>query len=135
MLRKMTLILLSICLLITAYTHVVLAQVKYSIKEMTPEVNAALESRRDRFDKLRELKSKGTIGENNRGYVEVLVKVEEPMVEAENQDRKLIYETIAKQNGLEGALDTIEKVFAQVQRDKAEKGENIQNEDGTWVSK
>ncbi len=137
MFRKTLLIVLSACLLAVSYNHVVLAQGKYSIKEMTPQVQGALENRRDRFDKLKELKASGAIGENNQGYVQVLAKGEgaDEIVSAENADRKLIYEAIAKQNELQGALDTIEKVFAQVQRDKATAGDKIQTEAGDWITK
>ena len=110
------------------------AEAKYAIKEMTPEVKGALDNRRDRFDKLRELKASGAIGENNHGYVEVLKKEGDgqSIADAENKDRKVIYQTIAEQNGLDNAIATIETVFAQVQRDKAEAGDRIQLEDGTW---
>ncbi len=109
----------------------------YDIKEMTPQVLAALEGRSGRYDQLVELKVKGVLGENNKGYVEVL-KSEgdaEVIAEAENVDRKIIYQTIAEQNNLDGQLATIEKVFASVKRDKAVSGNMIQMENGKWVSK
>jgi len=114
-----------------------MAENKYSIKEMTPQVQSALDGRKGRFSQLAALKASGDIGENNQGYVEALTGNGDAaaVAEAENQDRKVVYETIAKQNGLEGALETIEKVFAGVQRDKAQSGEKIQLEDGTWTNK
>jgi uncharacterized protein YdbL (DUF1318 family) len=113
------------------------AQSKYSIKQMTPEVESALENRRARFDKLNDLKSQGLIGENNQGYVEVLTGNADAQqaVEDENKDRQVIYKTIAEQNGLQDALPTIEKVFAQVQYDKAESGQKVQDASGAWVTK
>ncbi len=113
------------------------AQGKYSIKEMTPAVKQALDGRRDRFSQLRSLKAAGIIGENNQGYVEVLSSDASAsgIASQENEDRKLIYQAIAKQNGLEGALSTIESAFAQVQRDKAEAGDKIQTQDGAWIKK
>ena len=113
------------------------AQAKYSIKQMTPEVQQALDSRRDRFDQLRQLKSTGALGENNHGYVEVLNNEgdAQAIAGAENNDRKVIYQTIAAQNGLEGAIETIETVFAQVQRDKASSGDKIQDASGGWIAK
>src|SRR6185436_18985645 len=91
------------------------AEGKYSIKEMTPEVQSALDGRKDRFSQLTDLKQKGIIGENNQGYVEVLQAGQggEDVVAAENKDRKVIYQTIADQNGLKDELSTIEKVFAE----------------------
>ena len=111
------------------------AQANYSIKQMTPEVESALNNRRDRFEALRDLKSKGSIGENNQGYVEALSPDAQDVATAENSDRKVIYQTIAEQNNLRDALQTIEKVFAQVQRDKAQAGDKIQLEDGSWTTK
>ncbi len=113
------------------------AQAQYEIKEMTPEVKGALENRRNRFDQLKALKAQGIIGENNRGYVEVLSDgpASRELAEQENKDRSLIYRTIEEQNNLSNALETIEKVFAQVQRDKASPGDKIQTEDGQWTTK
>lgn len=111
--------------------------VPYDIKHMTPEVQRALENRRDRFNELRDLKARGIVGENNHGYVELLQSdaAVAPLASAENFDRKIIYQTIAEQNGLQEQLDIIEKVFAQVQRDKAESGDRIQGDDGQWIQK
>lgn len=114
-----------------------LAWAGYSIKSMTPEVKEALEGRKERFAELRALKTSGAIGENNRGYVEAL-KAEgnvKTVVAQENRDRRVIYQTIAQQNGLEGALSTIESAFAQVQADKAESGDRIQQSNGAWIVK
>ena len=115
----------------------VFADGKYDIKEMTPAVKAALENRRNRFEQLRNLKAKGFVGENNRGYAEVLEDKESArsLVDSENADRRVIYQAIEQQNNLSGEIDTIEKVFAQVQRDKANPGDKIQNENGQWVAK
>ena len=117
--------------------HNAFADAKYSIKIMTPEVKSALDGRRSRYDQLREYKTSGALGENNQGYVAVL-KSEgsaDSVAAQENQDRKVIYQTIAEQNGLDNAIGTIERVFAQVQRDKADSGDKIELEDGTWSTK
>ena len=110
---------------------------KYLIKEMTPQVSTALVNRKARYESLRALKDAGVIGENNKGYVEVLKPNDQAqsIADAENKDRQIIYQTIAQQNGLEDALGTIEEVFAQVQYDKAESGEKVQEKDGRWISK
>ena len=114
------------------------AQQSYDIKELTPEVKSALDSRRGRFDELKQLKAQGVVGENNKGYVEVITHDGDAkmVVDAENKDRNFIYKTIAEQNGLPSdALSTIETVFAQVQRNKAVSGDKIQNPDGSWATK
>ena len=116
----------------------VFAAQSYDLKELTPEVKTALDSRRERFDELKALKAKGVIGENNKGYVEAINGDAESLelLNAENKDRKFIYQTIAEQNNLPaGAISTIEIVFAGVQRDKAAAGDKIQDADGNWISK
>ena len=124
-------------LLALTFALPVFAEGKYSIKQMTLQVQGALDGRRDRFDQLHGLKVSGAVGENNHGYVEVLKNEggASNVVDAENRDRKVIYQTIAEQNGLENDLAAIESVFAQVQRDKAAAGEQIQMEDGHWAAK
>ena len=114
------------------------AQKSYDIKKMTLEVKTSLDSRRARFDALKMLKEKGAVGENNQGYIDALVKdsESESMAQAENKDRQFIYMTILEQNNLpQDSLKTIETVFAQVQRDKANPGDKIQDENGQWSTK
>lgn len=110
---------------------------EYSLKEMTPQVEAALNSRKARFDELEALKAGGTVGENNRGYVELLEDdaAAAEIVQMENRDRKVIYRAIADQNGLTDQIATIERVFAQVQAEKASSGYKVQDADGTWHTK
>ncbi|MFA5059148.1 MAG: YdbL family protein [Candidatus Omnitrophota bacterium] len=117
--------------------HTVFCESSYDIKEMTPEVKSALENRKNRYEQLRQLKSQGIVGEGNRGYVVALIDdaSAKSLVASENNDRKSIYRAIEQQNNLTNALETIEKVFAQVQKDKAAAGDKIQNEDGSWVIK
>lgn len=115
----------------------VVAAKDYNIKQMTAEVTVALEQRRERYERLTELKGQGVIGENNKGYLSVLKhdpQVAE-LIKKENQDRKVIYQTIAEQNGLGGAINVIEEVFAGVQREKAAAGDQVQLPDGKWISK
>ncbi len=126
-----------VCLMMVLIALPAFAEAKYSIKQMTPEVQSALNARRERFSQLRDFKANGVIGETNKGYVEVLVDESgaKELVAAENENRTVIYRTIAQQNGLEGEQGTIEKVFAAVQREKAEAGDKIQTEDGEWTTK
>ena len=135
--NKIKIFLITVILAAGAGHLPVFAEAKYSLKEMTPAVEAALEGRRERFDELTAFKDKGAIGENNRGYIEVLAPDSgaKALAEAENKDRVVIYKTIAQQNGLTAELETIEKVFAQVQHDKAKPGAKIQNDDGQWGTK
>ena len=133
MLKRLFLISLGICLMIGGGAAPSFAQGKYSIKEMTPQVTEALENRRDRYEELVSLKQEGLIGENNRGYLHVFEgrPDAEAIANAENRDRKIIYQTIAEQNNLTDAIGTIEEV----QRDKSQPGDRIQNKDGSWTKK
>ena len=111
---------------------------QYDIKNMTPEVTQAISNRQSRYEELQSSKAAGSVGENNRGYVEVLNGSPEgqSLVSAENNDRRVIYQTIASQNNL-GPSDVaiVEGVFGEVQREKARPGESIQNAAGEWVKK
>ena len=111
---------------------------QYDIKRMTPEIEQALAGRQSRFEELRSLKAAGRIGENNRGYVEALDKSSalQRIVQAENSDRRVIYNAIVEQNGLGPAgMNPVESAFAEVQRDKARSGDPIQLASGEWTQK
>ena len=111
---------------------------RYDIKQMTPEVQQALDNRKARYDEIQALKSAGRIGEDNRGYVRALNEPETavPAVAAENNDRQAIYSAIVNQNGLgpEG-MRQVEAVFGEVQREKTRPGDFIQLPSGGWVRK
>lgn len=128
----------AVLFLVVIMAGTVLAAGAYDIKQMTPQVQAALEGRKQRFAQLKSLKAQGVLGENNRGYVEVLGASADAraLADEENRDRKAIYEAIVVQNNLgKGALVTVEGVFAEVQRQKASSGDRIQSQSGEWVTK
>ena len=109
---------------------------QYDIRQMTPEVQTALQGRQNRYGQLQALKSSGVIGENNRGYVEVLQASGEGPAASENNDRRVIYAAIVQQNGLgPDGLVQVEKAFASVQRTRAKAGEHIQAVSGEWKEK
>lgn len=109
---------------------------QYDLKEMTPEISAAIKSRQARFTELENLKARNQVGENNRGYVSALSGDAAAVVENENRDRAVIYRAIADQNGLGATgMQVIETVFAEVQREKAGSGESIQLPGGEWAKK
>ena len=108
----------------------------YDIKEMTPEIKQALSNRQARYGQLKQLKSEGAIGENNQGYVDALSGAGNSIAEAENSDRRVIYSAIVQQNNLGGnGLAQVQKVFAEVQSDKAAAGESVQSASGEWTKK
>lgn len=110
----------------------------YDIRENTPEVQSAISGRQSRFSALKQLKAQGAIGENNRGYVDALASTGDAVVlaQAENNDRRVLYQAIVDQNNLGAAgMDKVEMVFAEVQRDKASSGEKIQSPSGEWITR
>ncbi len=105
----------------------------------TSEVQKVLNSRKSRVHELQALKAKGLIGENDKGFIEILKPLqpkEKSLIEAENHDRKFIYNTAVAQNHLGSkGLEKVEEDFAKTHRARARKGDLIQNPDGQWVQK
>ncbi len=89
----------------------------------------------ERRSDIRELKTKGIIGENSKGYLEFRGsnREEEDVVEAENKDRKTIYSAIAKQQGTTAEL--VGKRRAIQLGKKADPGDWLRDESGKWVRK
>jgi uncharacterized protein YdbL (DUF1318 family) len=88
-----------------------------------------------RLPVIKSLKDKGIIGENNTGYLEFIgkKKEQEDVVEAENSDRKQVYEAIAKQQST--TVEVVGKVRAVQIADKAQAGEWLQDANGKWYQK
>jgi uncharacterized protein YdbL (DUF1318 family) len=111
------------------------------IDTRSPEVVKATESRRQRRPGLRELRSRGCVGESNRGLLEARPgdacgpEVAD-LVRAENADRHVIYSAFMKDNNIP-ASDTarVESAFAKARQDRVRSNEWIQLEDGRWVKK
>ncbi|MBM3253739.1 MAG: DUF1318 domain-containing protein [Candidatus Omnitrophica bacterium] len=102
------------------------------------EVQAAIESRKARYQTIKDYKRQGLIGENNKGYLIAFSEdsAVKNLVEQENKDRLIIYKSIVEQKGYpRDAISQIEDVSAQEQRDRAESGEKIQLENGEWITK
>jgi hypothetical protein len=81
------------------------------------------------------LKQQGIIGENNKGYLELLKKnaQAEKLVAAENKDRKLIYTAIARQQNV--TADLVGKRRAIMIAKRAVKGVMLQDAKGKWYKK
>ena len=82
-----------------------------------------------------ELKAKGIVGEDNRGYLQFVgtKREKEDVVTAENNDRKSVYSAIAKKQG--ATVDFVGKRRARQITEKAKKGEFLQDESGKWYKK
>ena len=82
-----------------------------------------------------ELKEKGIVGENNNGYLEFIGSAKEKtdVINAENRDRKAVYEAIAKQQG--PTVEVVGKHRARQIALKAAPGEWLEDADGNWYQK
>jgi uncharacterized protein YdbL (DUF1318 family) len=81
------------------------------------------------------LKTKGVIGENYQGYLEFVGQSREGanIVAAENEDRKMLYQAIAKKTG--ATADQVGRRAALKWKANLGPGEYFKNEDGTWIKK
>jgi len=90
---------------------------------------------KSRLPAIADLKSRGVIGENNQGYLEMLKGQTEKkeVVQAENNDRQAIYGHIAQKTG------TTAQVVGQRRAiqiaEKASPGEWLQDASGKWYQK
>ena len=88
-----------------------------------------------RLRQLDELKSKGAIGENNRGFVEA--RAADPaagsVISSENSDREAVYAALAKQTGT--SADQVGRARAKQIASGSAAGVWVQKEDGTWQKK
>lgn len=82
-----------------------------------------------------QLKSKGLVGENNKGYIEFISEKKEnaDAVSAENKDRRMVYTHIAKKTG--STVENAGMRRAQVIAQKAKSGEWLQDKSGKWFRK
>jgi len=90
---------------------------------------------KNRLPAIAELKKEGVIGENNLGYLEYVgvTKKGEDIISAENNDRKLVYEAIAKKENTTAAL--VGELRAKKIAEKADPGDWIKDESGKWYQK
>jgi uncharacterized protein len=90
---------------------------------------------KDRLPQIIELKSRGIIGETNQGYLDYVGGSREMqnVVEAENRDRRIVYEEIAKQQGV--SVQAVGQRRALQLRDLANPGDWVQNDAGAWYRK
>lgn len=102
------------------------------------KVKEAIENRKLRRDDLVSWESKGAIGENVLGMVEVRNaslggQEVASLVEKENNDRRIIYQHISEKNG--AAFDETAKIFGKRIQADAPSGTPIESSPGQWTSK
>ena len=81
------------------------------------------------------LKEKGVIGEDNLGYLQFVgaVKEKADLVQAENDDRRQVYQGIAKEQGT--TADLVGRRRAQQIVEIAQPGHWLQDASGRWYKK
>ncbi len=82
------------------------------------------------------LKAARTVGENSDGYLTLLkdqTGENQALVEAENADRRLVYEAIAEKTGSSATL--VGRRRAEQIRGLASPGTMVQDADGKWSAK
>jgi len=91
---------------------------------------------RERAPEIQRLKDAGTIGEADDGYVDFVEKKDSKaasVVDAENADRREVYEAVAKDNPGE-SVENVAKQAAQKRFDKAKPGDWLRIK-GKWKKK
>jgi uncharacterized protein YdbL (DUF1318 family) len=116
-----------------------------NINVTTPAIRQLVAARKTRFPSLMPLFDNGTVGENNRGLVEVrdldTLSVQEKgrvktLVQQENSNREQLYRALAEANNIaQDRVSDIGTIFAGVNRQEARPGWWIQQANGTWEHK
>jgi len=90
------------------------------------------ERMKQRLPVIADLKTKGIIGEDNKGYLGFVTstRAQDGVVAAENTDRKMIYKHFAKQQNT--TINVVEKIQAKRKAAKTKPGEFFQKQDGSW---
>lgn len=124
MLKKTAAIPFILLLLITFFISGSIAQ-SASIKERMAA----------RIPAISDLKAKGIVGENNKGFLEFLGKdqPQKDVVNAENNDRLQVYQAIGKKQGASPTLVGQRRAKAIAQKTKA--GQWYQKANGKWAKK
>lgn len=88
-----------------------------------------------RIPAINSLKDQGLIGENNNGFLEYRTsqKVQQDVVQGENEDRQAVYAAIAKKQGADPVL--VGKRRAKQIADIGSPGQWLQQPDGKWYKK
>lgn len=110
-----------------------------------PAIRTIISSRASRLGEINAWKDKGAVGESKEALVEIrgLDGVALPdraklqkLVRAENDDRERMFKEIAAATGVDlSQLPRIRATYAATLREKARRGDWIQQPDGTWTQK
>ena len=125
--KKMIIVFAVLMLALPAFLPVASAQDAATIKQ----------NMINRLPAIAAMKSKGLAGEDNRGYLAAvssqLSAADQAVIDAENADRKVVYEAIAQKTG--ATADLVGKQRAKQLAEQAAAGEYIMDVNGTWKKK
>jgi uncharacterized protein YdbL (DUF1318 family) len=113
--------------------------------EQQQAIVQAMKNQRFNKDEIDELKKERVIGENNRGLLEVLSTEKyqsnekyrsrvDLLVDAENADRRIIYQRVLLMNDVKDDAET-NIIFANMQIEQSAFGTMIQQPNGEWIEK
>lgn len=121
---------------------------KSPISEEKQRVLEAIQNQNFNQDDIDEFKRKGCVGENNQGYLEILLcedaeqnpqynRLIQEVVAEENRDREIIMYRVIEVNPdlSEDDMEKVRQIFVDRNHQNAKPGEWIQMDDGTWVQK
>lgn len=125
--------------IVPAFRSLYRAKVAYAaeLKDSSPRVRQIADKMKARYDEVQALKKQGSVGESNRGLLElvypaVLASEEaknsaQRLVAAENEDRKALYQEVARINrDMNLKVAAVERVYAQRRLERAEADELFQ---------
>ncbi|MCX5815650.1 MAG: DUF1318 domain-containing protein [Proteobacteria bacterium] len=111
----------------------------------TPAIRNIRQSMKESFQQLKPFYTRGSVGENNMGFVEVRntsdLNMKEKadvtrLVDQLNKNRTALYAEIMKANKLDtNSLPQVQKIFANAWRSKSQTNWWIQNDNGVWEKK
>lgn len=111
------------------------------INVSTPEIRAIRETMKERSGQLFPFLDTGHVGIGFDGLLKVRTTEGlglkpradvQRLVDAENQDRRRLYQEIARANGFPEKAGEVQAIFADSWRDKAAKGWYLEQEGGGW---
>ena len=122
-----------------------LAYAQKGVNGSSPMVQILKHQIRERFPRLIPFFQKGAIGEGRAGLVEILdeshltpaeKKEVKSLVEAENRDRRALYQEVAKSMNISSnQIGRVQRIFAKKWQQSADRGWWIQKDNKTWVQK
>jgi len=105
----------------------------YAQDDLGAGIQAAVASRKDRRPELVAMEEKGVIGENASGLVEVRTgSAGQDLVQAENNDRLIIYKAVAEKNGT--SFSDVQQLYAKRLQADAPSGTPVEGPSG-WSIK